>query len=140
MSHPEWVRGLKPIDVLNKASVEVAPRVGAWIETRKQKYQLCIISSHPEWVRGLKLSTLQDVGRTAGSHPEWVRGLKLVCGALIAHNCQSHPEWVRGLKLTRTHTYCPFSQSHPEWVRGLKLLMPLRLIWLSGRTPSGCVD
>ena len=35
VSHPSWVRGLKPYDSGNKQSVdEVAPLVGAWIETR----------------------------------------------------------------------------------------------------------
>ena len=34
MSHPVWVRGLKPVYVDNVTSlIVVAPRVGAWIET-----------------------------------------------------------------------------------------------------------
>ena len=33
-SHPEWVRGLKLMDMRNTlANAQVAPRVGAWIET-----------------------------------------------------------------------------------------------------------
>ena len=33
-SHPAWVRGLKPLSIYEKIMrVQVAPRVGAWIET-----------------------------------------------------------------------------------------------------------
>ena len=36
MSHPTWVRGLKPVIVANKlATASVAPYVGAWIETKQ---------------------------------------------------------------------------------------------------------
>ena len=56
MSHPVWVRGLKP-KAGNQKQLDdiVAPRVGAWIETdrcyeRNQERS----SSHPVWVRGLK--------------------------------------------------------------------------------------
>ncbi len=34
VSHPVWVRGLKPTSQFGAVStVQVAPRVGAWIET-----------------------------------------------------------------------------------------------------------
>ena len=34
MSHPVWVRGLKPYDYeIESVTSDVAPRVGAWIET-----------------------------------------------------------------------------------------------------------
>ena len=32
-SHPVWVRGLKPVPFCLNIRVNVAPRVGAWIET-----------------------------------------------------------------------------------------------------------
>ena len=33
-SHPTWVRGLKPVvESINESSQNVAPYVGAWIET-----------------------------------------------------------------------------------------------------------
>ena len=32
-SHPMWVRGLKPMSVEGRPSPDVAPYVGAWIET-----------------------------------------------------------------------------------------------------------
>ena len=40
LSHPVWVRGLKQQGELTKAQAEVAPRVGAWIETLTDKYPL----------------------------------------------------------------------------------------------------
>ncbi len=55
MSHPMWVRGLKPPDSAERHRLhDVAPYVGAWIET----WMACAIRlqcmSHPMWVRGLK--------------------------------------------------------------------------------------
>ena len=55
MSHPVWVRGLKPqVNARWLLLGEVAPRVGAWIET-----DICVNKTiqnvlHPVWVRGLK--------------------------------------------------------------------------------------
>ena len=78
MSHPTWVRGLKPtfehfynlktfvapyvgawIETFDASGVGqaylVAPYVGAWIETRPVLYCIQPFGSHPTWVRGLKL-------------------------------------------------------------------------------------
>ena len=55
MSHPVWVRGLKPVCV-NAFGVNS--------------------ESHPVWVRGLKLFILNIVFKFVKSHPVWVRGLK----------------------------------------------------------------
>ena len=57
MSHPTWVRGLKPA---KSATISAAPL------------------SHPTWVRGLKQQEDVRVGDRSESHPTWVRGLKLV--------------------------------------------------------------
>ncbi len=55
MSHPAWVRGLKQEVISNAASQdEVAPRVGAWIETILTVRSFQAKMSHPAWVRGLK--------------------------------------------------------------------------------------
>ena len=78
MSHPVWVRGLKPANNTNNAYMTgVAPRVGAWIETTIARRTSIAFASHPVWVRGLK--PLQSIRRTnlGRSHPVWVRGLKL---------------------------------------------------------------
>ena len=55
MSHPVWVRGLKPFgNHLIHPVGNVAPRVGAWIETLRFYMLMSGQVSHPVWVRGLK--------------------------------------------------------------------------------------
>ena len=50
-----WVRGLKLCNTFNTLlEIEVAPYVGAWIETLNGKPLARILWSHPMWVRGLK--------------------------------------------------------------------------------------
>ena len=57
VSHPTWVRGLKHILDDNVLRVhEVAPYVGAWIETFCERDNRAHGMSHPTWVRGLKLN------------------------------------------------------------------------------------
>ena len=59
VSHPVWVRGLKLIYVrCDFFKVTVAPRVGAWIETDKERLYQALEKSHPVWVRGLKPSSI----------------------------------------------------------------------------------
>ena len=55
MSHPTWVRGLKP-KFWNHSGIRirVAPYMGAWIETEIVCSQIRRLWSHPTWVRGLK--------------------------------------------------------------------------------------
>ena len=57
LSHPVWVRGLKhSADMLSQLGTLVAPRVGAWIETKAATdINADVVVSHPVWVRGLKL-------------------------------------------------------------------------------------
>ena len=77
LSHPTWVRGLKQ----NRGGAQyqkdnVAPYVGAWIETFNSSRPLYIALSHPTWVRGLKRRHGRRCKRSGVSHPTWVRGLK----------------------------------------------------------------
>ena len=101
-SHPSWVRGLKLLlSTTSHACDEVAPLVGAWIETcliTSLNYAQSLVAplvgawiettqtipeqhhqpwSHPSWVRGLKHKECYDESCTPLSHPSWVRGLKL---------------------------------------------------------------
>ena len=55
---------------------DVAPRVGAWIETLDTTRWRVIIPSHPVWVRGLKQQASDVSDFAKWSHPVWVRGLK----------------------------------------------------------------
>ena len=79
-----WVRGLK----LNYAYIcsiinQVAPYVGAWIETQQVARLKAAGLSHPMWVRGLKLPILMTLVVNLASHPMWVRGLKPIPLVLI---------------------------------------------------------
>ena len=90
MSHPTWVRGLKPYEQLNSRVYRlVAPYVGAWIEILFTNSIEGIIESHPTWVRGLKHVFYNHISRVHLSHPTWVRGLKFadtieLCGGGIS--------------------------------------------------------
>jgi len=102
--------------------VRVAPRVGAWIETKFVTGNLPeAAESHPAWVRGLKLyeikrgrkqivvaprvgawiETLPDLQpfrlrRVAPRVGAWIEtGILPYFSALVL---ASHPAWVRGLK------------------------------------------
>ena len=122
MSHPTWVRGLKP-------------------PTQVTIFSLC--SSHPTWVRGLKRGSMILVKARPPSHPTWVRGLKPVgrmpragaarvvaphVGAWIETSLPPPPQ--RNLPVAPhvgawIETCClrPCTMpdwSHPTWVRGLK--------------------
>ena len=78
VSHPMWVRGLKPVTERLLTMVrKVASYVGAWIETPMSGMAKSRCRSHPMWVRGLKLVTLNINILAIMSHPMWVRGLKL---------------------------------------------------------------
>ena len=76
-SHPTWVRGLKlKIMQLLPFLLQVAPYVGAWIETRGAglcEAPRCVAPYVGAWIEtGLQaLST-----SLPKSHPTWVRGLK----------------------------------------------------------------
>ena len=76
-SHPVWVRGLKQKRYFEASRRrKVAPRVGAWIETRRPCSAAVSYASHPVWVRGLKQQRAVRGELQAVSHPVWVRGLK----------------------------------------------------------------
>ena len=79
--------------------MDVAPYVGAWIETPNKSKSISSPLSHPTWVRGLKQKKNIDNNVENGSHPTWVRGLKQYPWQVGAIPTLSHPTWVRGLKL-----------------------------------------
>ena len=72
-----WVRGLKPeYDKLGYESVDVAPRVGAWIETNNSDYKSQIEAVAPRvgaWIETMMAFLMTNF---ITSHPVWVRGLK----------------------------------------------------------------
>ena len=120
MSHPTWVRGLKPYLIINIITVSM---------------------SHPTWVRGLKQLWLKRLRRKIESHPTWVRGLKPNLITNIIPISMSHPTWVRGLKLCpRTSTTSPIGVAPymGAWIETnlhYANVEPVRC-----RTLHGCVD
>ena len=71
MSHPAWVRGLKHAGEGGLCHQKnVAPCVGAWIETARVRTAPRYGASHPAWVRGLKQTDL------AGAKALWRRTLR----------------------------------------------------------------
>ena len=120
----------------------VAPRVGAWIETSivmAVGYSTIVAPRVGAWIE-TKYTSSVIIG-SGTSHPVWVRGLKPTKNMGQHRLLWSHPVWVRGLKLVAQGYDCRQAGSHPVWVRGLKLLAPDSLgNQLQGRTPCGCVD
>ena len=120
----------------------VAPYVGAWIETVARSRWLCRHSSHPTWVRGLKLKYADELDSAVKSHPTWVRGLKLRCHVTMCVEREVAPyvgAWIETRHeqpRPERHQVAPYvgawietsfivfltslSTSHPTWVRGLK--------------------
>ena len=78
MSHPTWVRGLKLAQISFSVPPEdVAPYVGAWIETNILVHLSCRHCVAPyvgAWIE--TILTLWYI-KIQQSHPTWVRGLKL---------------------------------------------------------------
>ena len=99
--------------------LQVAPRVGAWIETRF----------------GCFGKGKRDVAPRVGA---WI---ETVIRIDKAHFVRSHPVWVRGLKHNMVRYLCRcMLQSHPVWVRGLKPALVALAKEKESRTPCGCVD
>ena len=79
------VRGLKQLSrKFLLIRLRVAPRAGAWIETRFRVSHSAWQVSHPVRVRGLKLMTVYKFDDYKVSHPVRVRGLKPTCSVRFA--------------------------------------------------------
>ena len=142
-SHPAWVCGLKPQDVMLESVLQVTPCVGVWIETWGGNGIRWNRKSHT--LRGcVDWNPIKSVHDSSSlSHPAWVCGLKrirtdlcLECGVTpcvgVWIETQIHSS---SCKVIRSHTLrgcvdwnvCWDTQtdspnpSHPAWVCGLKL-------------------
>jgi hypothetical protein len=83
-SRPSWARGLKPAmhssRRVRRSLVQVAPFVGAWIETLigQRSYSMYLIESRPSWARGLKPPRFDPARQTAPVAPfvgAWIETL-----------------------------------------------------------------
>ncbi len=121
--------------------LRVAPYVGAWIETRKSELSIrgCKVAPYVgAWIETFLL--LLNVVMFLKSHPTWVRGLKQSLLSKRKKCFMSHPTWVRGLKHKINVLKLKLTTSHPTWVRGLKQEPYLMLPESHCRTLRGCVD
>ena len=118
-----WVRGLKQFKLLIINDInQVAPRVGAWIETIL--FLLIIIFSFHvaprvgAWIETCHHHKAYRHSSVAPRVGAWIETLYRI--ALFGLN-GSHPVWVRGLKRAAgLNPNLVYGKSHPVWVRGLK--------------------
>ena len=119
---------------------DVAPHVGAWIETALQWLRQWQHSSLPMWERGLKQDlsmhyrSLTDVAPHVGA---WIE--TVVCRQFNSLY-MSLPMWERGLKLVLHPTLIRLQMSLPMWERGLKHQIRLKNRAIRRRSPCGSVD
>ena len=120
MSHPMWVRGLKPfIDDLPIQSS----------------------ASHPMWVRGLKQRVIDKSVADQKSHPMWVRGLK-PHPYENPYNAGNVAPYVGAWIETRSLLSNTFCLSVAPYVGAwIETFNPFNMsLCISGRTLCGCVD
>ena len=100
MSHPVWVRGLKHfLHEDADGNGYVAPRVGAWIETKirehGRKKRVCVAPRVGAWIETTIARRTSIAFAVAPRVGAWIETDKWVDfdGCIM-----SHPVWVRGLK------------------------------------------
>ena len=102
MSLPTWERGLKHVSKIQSSRPgQVAPHVGAWIETLERTDPAQDDRSLPTWERGLKPASLLYCTAHCRSLPTWERGLKPDVKNMVILELGSLPTWKRGLKPQR---------------------------------------
>ena len=97
-----WVRGLKhELAIACRLSLNVAPHVGAWIETpHESPSSMPALRSHPMWVRGLKPLYCPSGGCKPCVAPHVGAWIETIIVSEHHDIAASHPMWVRGLKLS----------------------------------------
>jgi len=94
------------MELIDEINREVAPCVGAWIETGSPVFDKKGHMSRPAWARGLKPADANDVYGGLKSRPAWARGLKLLNNNIyLLIVSMSRPAWARGLKQSNHYLY-----------------------------------
>ena len=141
MSHPVWVRGLKRQLVDRKSrGHQVAPCVGAWIETEKKLEALDPSAVAPCVGAWIETDSINAFGANVVVAPcvgAWIETANAVRHIRVSG---SYPVWVRGLKLLDSRVLKLLLKSHPVWVRGLKQMIYSFQMMNFCRTLCGCVD
>ena len=116
-----WVRGLKlPCFIQDCLPGDVAPHVGAWIETYYLLAFTLITAVAPHVGAWIETSLQSGLCDYIGSHPMWVRGLKLTKFVVFLTWHFVAPHVGAWIETTLDNTASLAAVSHPMWVRGLK--------------------
>ena len=121
---------------------QVAPYVGAWIETPLRVYSARLQRSHPTWVRGLKRIVPNNelsANLVAPYVGAWIETLIVLYAPAIGIVAPYVGAWIETsyksvstghslvapyvgawIETLNHHNLCFDSKSHPTWVRGLK--------------------
>ena len=121
LSHPTWVRGLKPrLHGSQCQNVFVAPYVGAWIETECIRFyhiSLCVAPYVGAWIettRDLKLNQSHSVAPYVGA---WIETYPKASNSGTGTVAPYVGAWIETDDIQFLHLG---AESHPTWVRGLK--------------------
>ena len=100
-----WIETQTPYESVTMALV--APRVGAWIETKDSGVIPNCCMSRPAWARGLKpaFQILRQL-KIIGSRPAWARGLKRKLQGQANTNTVVAPRvgaWIETFSIAATH-------------------------------------
>ena len=117
-----WIETLLALSLI--VVPPVTPHVGAWIETKAQMEQRCILKSLPMWERGLKPARPPSHEDQQWSLPMWERGWTPKDYVVREVHLWSLPMWERGLKLTVNEVNVVEVLSLPMWERGLSKFAP----------------
>ena len=139
-SHPMWVRGLKPSLIFEYVNeLQVAPYVGAWIETDRiylTGTSICrTLCGCVDWNKLCCIIVYSTASRTLCGCVDWNSGAAISIWA--AHVAPYVGAWIE------TDTIYNIERrfrSHPMWVRGLKRWARVAAAPLACRTLCGCVD
>ena len=101
-------------------SPNVAPRVGAWIETPWTSRVSARRTSLPAWERGLKHGFAMQITNVGESLPAWERGLKLLDGELLDPGVEVAPRVGAWIETGVISSAGWSGLSLPAWERGLK--------------------
>ena len=141
-SHPVWVRGLKPLlSVTSSLAMSVAPRVGAWIETINLLFIVSVLHVAPRVGAWIETIVPHAYYGTGTSHPVWVRGLKLPCnkrGAIYQLVAPRVGAWIETQTVVDIFSVLRVAPRVGAWIETRDPAKSYSRIRC--RTPCGCVD
>ena len=136
-----WIETLDQAMIFTAIYI-VAPRVGAWIETQPQTASTQTVpESHLVWVRGLKHQFIYKLNgwiKVAPRVGAWIETLQLNLLLQLRNVAPRVGAWIETANKLKNGS--PIFGSHLVWVRGLKLSWSNLSRYTLCRTSCGCVD